>query len=280
LVVVILLTLSLVAGCGGMEFIPDAQDTPGDFVELVWYTNGQRPADMDIVLTKTNEYLQSKLNCSLKVIFVGDKEYDTKLTTVTAAGENYDIADSLPNMFDYRVAAGVGYICPLDELLEKNAPHLTNKLGKVALAATRIKGECYAIPANCGLARQSWLITNDAIMAVSGTAKLIDNSKELLNLFAQVHTVAPGVIAVTNLGELALTTNFDYVIDGFFPAAVRYGDNECKIINQFEDSDYVAMLKTIRLATQQHYYVKVMAAAERQNGFFANNAFSIIESLS
>ena len=280
LAVVLFLTVLLLSGCGGMEFLPDAEDNPAETVELVWYTNGQRPADMEMVLAKTNEYLQGKLNCSLKFVFVGDNEYDTKLTTITAAGENYDIADSLPNMFDYRVAAGIGYICPLNELLEKNAPQLTKQLNGIALAAACIKGECYAIPANGGLAEKPCLITNDDVMMVPNTNTAIDNSSELLNLFAQARAAAPGVIAVTNLGELVQTTNFDYVIDGFFPAAVRFADADCKLFNQFENSDYVAVLKTIRLAAQQQYYVKDMNAAESENVLAANNAFAQIASLS
>ncbi|MEI6287518.1 MAG: ABC transporter substrate-binding protein [Bacillota bacterium] len=259
-----------ISGCGVTELFPSVTDNPSEQIELVWYTNGERPADMDIVLAQANEYLLSKLNSTLKIVFVGDKDYDTKLTTITTAAEKFDIAASKPNMFDYRVASGVGYISPLNELLEKNAPHLKDKINPVAWSAAQIRGECFAIPANYGLAHQLTLISK---------APIID-SADLLTTFEQFHAGNPGMIAITNFGELPQSANFDYVLDSYFPAAVRFDDKTCKIINQFEDQDYIALLKTIRVAAQKQYYIKDMTAPEGRNVFVANNAFSTIESLS
>ncbi|MFA6075977.1 MAG: ABC transporter substrate-binding protein [Negativicutes bacterium] len=266
---IIIVFIAVTSGCG-VSGLPDDKDNPDEFVELVWYTNGQRPADMDVVLSTANEYLKNKLNCTLKIVFVGDKEYDTKLTTITTAGDKYDIANSLPNMFDYRVAAGVGYISPLNELLKKNTPALKQIINPIAWSAAQINGECYAIPANYGLAHQLTLVTRAPIT----------NSNELMKTFARAHTEDPGIVVITNLGELTRAANLDYVVDGYFPAAVKFDDKTCRIINQFEDPNYIALLKTIRVAAQKQYYVKDMNAAESQNVFAANNAFSLIESLS
>ena len=268
--IAIVTLIAAVSGCGVTELFPSATDNPSEQIELVWYTNGERPADMDIVLEQVNEYLRGKLNSTLKIVFVGDKEYDTKLTTITTAGEKYDIAASKPNMFDYRVAAGVGYISPLNELLEKNAPQLKNSINAVAWSAAQVDGECYAIPANYGLAHQLTLVSK---MPVSDSA-------DLLKTYQRIHAEHPGMIAITNLGELPQSADLDYVLDSYFPAAVKFDDKTCRIINQFEDQTYLALLKTIRAAAQKQYYVKDMTVAESRNVFRANNAFSTIDSLS
>lgn len=276
-IMTISILLLLTGGCGFAGITSKAADNSADRVEVIWYTNGQRPADMDVVLAKANDYLLTKLNCTLKLVFVGDSEYDAKLTTHTAAGESYDIANSRPKMFDYRVTAGVGYIQPLDELLAQNAPQIKTAVNPLAFAATLIKGECYAVPLYSGLARQPLLVADAGQLTTERGQELVD-AERLKILLERAHTLNPVKVAITNIGELPQMADLDYVVDGYFPAAVKYSDASCRIVNQFNDPEYIALLKTIRTAAQKKWYVRDMNNKESLAALAAGNAFAVIES--
>ena len=245
----VLTLVAFCAGCGSVRPQANLVDD-GQFVELVWYTNGVAPKDADLVLAKANAYLKDKLNCALKVQFV-PLSYDTKVTTLISAGEQLDIVNSYRHanidqapVFDFREKAPVGYLLDLDALIRDNAPQITKLFDATELAGARIKHAQYAIPCLAGSASQT-IWSYDASIARSYAGRRFDYSKTL-SLFADLHAQRPEVLCIANPLDSALA-DYDFVVDMWMPGALAMSDHALRMVNQFDSPDFV---RALRFATQ------------------------------
>ena len=77
--------LGLLSGCGGGGSSSSGGSSSGDGsvdtskeVELVMYVISERPAGQDVVDENLNNLLKEKLNCTLKINWIGWAEYAQK----------------------------------------------------------------------------------------------------------------------------------------------------------------------------------------------------------
>ena len=61
-------------------------------VELVMYVVSDRPAGQDVVDENLNKLLKEKLNCTLKINWIGWAEYAQKYPMLYSSGESFDMA--------------------------------------------------------------------------------------------------------------------------------------------------------------------------------------------
>lgn len=61
-------------------------------VELVLYVISDRPAKQDELDANLNSYLKEKLNCTLKINWIGWAEYANKYPLLFSSGEKFDMA--------------------------------------------------------------------------------------------------------------------------------------------------------------------------------------------
>ncbi len=130
------LTVGLLAGCGnGRTSTPEKTGgqsasaegtTNGELdtseeVELVMYVVGDRPAGQDVVDENLNKILKEKLNCTLKINWIGWAEYSNKYPLLFSSGEEFDIAYSA-TWLNFASLAQKGAFMNLDELWPTYAP--------------------------------------------------------------------------------------------------------------------------------------------------------------
>ena len=152
-----MMLLSLLTACGGggggsssggdtalvNGELPDL-DTSKE-VEVVMYVVSDRPAGQDVVDENLNKILKEKLNCTLKINWIGWAEYANKYPLLFGSGEEFDLA-YCATWLNFSDLARKGAFKNLNDLLPKYAPKNYAMQSKTALDQATIDGELYAVP--------------------------------------------------------------------------------------------------------------------------------------
>ena len=128
----------------GMAASAEALDTSEE-VELVMYVVSDRPAGQDLVDENMNKLFKEKLNCTLKINWIGWAEYANKYPMLYSSGEQFDLA-YCATWLNFANFARRGAFMPLNELLPTYAPDNYAMQSESALAQATIDGNIYAVP--------------------------------------------------------------------------------------------------------------------------------------
>lgn len=146
------MSLGLLMGCGGSPSSENSSnvsasgevDTSKE-VELVMYVISDRPAGQDIVDENLNALLKEKLNCTLKLNWIGWAEYAQKYPLLFSSGEEFDMA-YCAGWLGFTSLAQRGAFMPLDEMLPVYAPDNYAMHSESALQQATVNGKLYAVP--------------------------------------------------------------------------------------------------------------------------------------
>ena len=156
-----LLCVSLFAGCSNTkndDVKDDGQngtktedskgsDSAEEAVELVYYTIGTPPADLDKVTAKLSEMTMEKINAKVKLVFIDWGDYGSKITAIINSGEEYDIAFAAgPDQGNFLGNSKKGAFAPLDELLEEYGQGILEVVHPAFWEGLTIDGKIYGIP--------------------------------------------------------------------------------------------------------------------------------------
>ena len=241
-----------IAGCGSKKD-SGLEDDQSQSAELVWYLIGPKPKDFDKVMAKVNEYTKEKLNCTIKAEMIDFGDYDAKMKTVATAGDNVDIMFTCSWAFDYKQNAMRGVFYPLTELLPKYGQDMTKLMDPRLFEASKINGVNYVIPANMGAFQQSYIFDKKFVGQYGFDFAAVKKESDLIPLFDKVRAANPGMKMLRHSSWVEGRDIFDYVFSAGFPGAVRFTDNSCKVVNQFEDPEFIAILKDCRKMYQGEY---------------------------
>lgn len=114
-------------------------------VELVMYVVSDRPAGQDVVDENLNKLLKEKLNCTLKINWIGWAEYAQKYPMLYSSGESFDMA-YCAGWLNFSNLARKGAFKSLDDLLPQYAPKNYAMQSESALSQATIDGHLYAVP--------------------------------------------------------------------------------------------------------------------------------------
>lgn len=114
-------------------------------VEIVMYVVSDRPAGQDVVDENLNTLLKEKLNCTLKINWIGWAEYQQKYPMLFSSGEEFDIAYAA-GWLNFANLARKGAFMELDDLFPTYAPDNYAMQSDSALAQATIDGHLYAVP--------------------------------------------------------------------------------------------------------------------------------------
>ncbi|MBR1740921.1 MAG: ABC transporter substrate-binding protein [Lachnospiraceae bacterium] len=114
-------------------------------VELVMYVVSDRPAGQDVFDNKINEILKEKLNCTLKINWIGWAEYQNKYPLLFSSGEEFDMA-YCATWLNFSDLARKGAFKELGTMLPKYAPDNYKLQSETALSQATIDGKLYAVP--------------------------------------------------------------------------------------------------------------------------------------
>jgi putative aldouronate transport system substrate-binding protein len=176
----------------------------------------------------------------------------------TTSGEDWDICFTSYWAFNYANNARLGLFHPLNELLKKYGSGIENCLAEMPMYidAAKIGGEAYAVTVyNGGGYWQAYYFDKRNIDKYGFDLSAVKTIDDLFPLFDKAKADNPGMVAIENYGWLGGDI-YDYIIDTDFPGAVRIDDNSCRVINQYEDPQYMALLKKFRYMYQKGYTFK------------------------
>ncbi len=153
LALTLLLMLPIFTGCagGGSSNTPAANNgelkdlDTSEEVEIVMYVVSDRPAGQDVMDENMNKIFKEKLNCTLKINWIGWAEYQNKYPLLFSSGEAFDLA-YCATWLNFADLARKGAFMKLNDLFPKYAPNNYAKQSQTALAQATIDGELYAIP--------------------------------------------------------------------------------------------------------------------------------------
>lgn len=123
----------------------DAKLDTSKEVELVMYLVSDRPAGQDVVDENLNKILKEKLNCTLKINWIGWAEFQNKYPLLFSSGEQFDLAYS-SNWLNYTSLAQKGAFMSLDELWPTYAPKNFAAATDAAKQQATIDGHYYSVP--------------------------------------------------------------------------------------------------------------------------------------
>ena len=148
---------TVLTGCGGSSSGSSSGSSPASAsgesgtadtsqeVELVMYVVSDRPAGQDVVDENLNKLLKEKLNCTLKINWIGWAEYAQKYPMLYSSGESFDMA-YCAGWLNFSNLARKGAFQSLNDLLPTYAPKNYAMQSESALLQATIDGNLYAVP--------------------------------------------------------------------------------------------------------------------------------------
>ena len=129
--------------------VPGELDTSKE-VALSMYIISDRPAGQDVVDENLNRLLKEKLNCTLKINWIGWGEFTNKYPLLFTSGEEFDLAYASSTWLNAFSMARKGAFMNLDELWPAYAPQNFARQSDYAKELATVDGHYYLIPTLLG----------------------------------------------------------------------------------------------------------------------------------
>ncbi|MBM7565971.1 ABC transporter substrate-binding protein [Paenibacillus sacheonensis] len=210
-------------------------------VELTYYIpQGELQTDYKSVEKAINDYIQPKINATLKFNPVVFGDYEQKLNTVVAAQESFDLAWTSSWLFNYENNAQKGAFLQIDDLMKQYAGDFIGSLPAAVIEGAKASdGKTYAIPnyqvsaSNGGFVIQKELV--DKYSLDTGTIKTF---KDLEPFLEQIKQNEPDKIPyASRVNTFVAEMNGFEGVNGFY---YRKGDPEFKLVDTMTTPEYLA----------------------------------------
>lgn len=259
----------LLTGCGGKDN-GNADGSELKPVELTYYIVGPgEPAAQPEVNAAISEYIKDKINATIKIEMFDYNSYDSKLNSMIAGGEAFDMLFTSAGSMSYATAARKGSFLELGDLLDEYGSGIKDALGQSFLDGAKIDGELYALPTNKEQAHNyGFLLRKDLVdkynMDVSTIKKLAD-LEPYLEIVKQNEPNTYPIIARPKQ-SLWLLYNIEPITGSeYVPGAIAYNDDAAKVINQYETPEFMDMAKVLRSFNEKGY-IRKDAATHFESG--------------
>ncbi|GFH42693.1 putative ABC transporter substrate binding lipoprotein [Lactococcus hodotermopsidis] len=235
-----ILAVASLTACGGSK--SGSSDKKDGTTELLMYQVGDKPENYDVLMKNANKIIKEKTGVTVNLQYISWGEWDKKMSTIVASGENYDISLAQNYVSD----ANKGAYADLTELLPKYAKAAYEDLDTAYIKGNTLDGKLYAMPVNGNVYSKQVLTFNkqylDKYNLSIDDVNSYESAEKVLKAF---HEKEPNIPAFAiGSGFNATTDGYDYPMGKDQPFAVDVRDPD-KIINPYEQSDVMATLKTM-----------------------------------
>lgn len=235
LLLVLVITLGLIAGCGKTE------DADNGEITLRWYARLDKMPDSNEVFKLASQMTKEKIGVNLDIIPLED--YNSKISVINASGEDFDIVYTSSAVNNIYQNVADGNLLELDELLPKYAPNLWKEVGEDVWDGVRINGKIYGVPNQQIFARAPGFLIPTQNIELLGldveemkTWSFADYEKYLQAI--KDKTGSYGYVASTWGGDGAQLEGFEQVLGAGLPGAIRFNEDRPEIVNQYESEEY------------------------------------------
>ena len=262
----------LLAGCGARDAA--LEDDSSQEVELVWYTGmsgTDTPKDLQMVLDELSKYTKSKINATVKIVPLSFGEYEKKMNPILASGETCDLVFTCSWSLDYRNYGKKGMFYALDELIQKYGSKLNSVVPPELWKAAKIDGKIIAVPNYKDLVYQQVMVFNkDLLTGLGLNCTQVHSFSDLSKIYSAAHAQDPSLLCFGFQPGTAVSQyqKYDFIISFGVPGAIRIDDKSCKVVNQWEDPDFVNTYKIYHEFYDAGYISKESATSRNQGNLF------------
>jgi putative aldouronate transport system substrate-binding protein len=229
-------------------------------VELTWYLPGNVQNDMASVEKAINDYIQPKINATLKINMVTSGSYPEKMNTLLSSGESFDLLWTSNWNFLFEPNASKGAFVELSELLPKYAPKLQASLPSMVWEDTKLQGKLYGIP-NYQIAAKvyGFVAQKRYIDKYKLDVKQVKGLKDLEPFLAQIKQNEPDAIPYGPGEYMHQMHGYDGVNN---QTIYKRGDKDFKVVDVVDTPEYMAHHKLLHEWFNKGYIAKDIATAD------------------
>jgi len=215
--------------------------------ELVLYFFGDPQKDTELIEQKVNEYIQPKINASVKINFVPWGEADQKIPVFLASGQKIDV---LFAQAGHMVPlATKGALNPVNDLLEKHGQDVLKSMYSKFLDLTKVNGQNYGIQNPKEIASQWVLRFNEPLLQkYEIDASSVTSIASAASVLKQFKEKDPTIYPIEPTRQAAWYVPFDYVMNENVPFGMVYEPvaSDGKIVSLWETPEAQQALETMR----------------------------------
>ena len=235
------LTAISLAACGGGSGDKD-DAAASDTTTLQMYQIGDKPDNLDQLMEVANKCIEEKIGVKVNINYIGWGDYEKKMNVIISSGENYDIAFAN----NYVSNAQKGAFADLTELAPKYGKEAYDSLDEAYIKGNLVNGKLYAFPVNGNVFAQQVLTFNKPLLdkynlSIDGIETYADAEKVL----QEFHKKEPNTAAFAIGQGFKVQGDFDYPLGNTLPFAVDLNGDKTKIINQYDNENYIELLRTM-----------------------------------
>lgn len=219
-------------------------------VKLVFVTMGETPKNLVAVNEAASKYLTEKINATLEYRPISWGNYANKVNLMFASGEKFDLMFTAAWMFEAQFAAKK-QILAIDDLIAQYAPDYLATVPQDVREAGFIGGKAYGLTGYKEWAADKGLIFNKEIADKYGiSADTIKNWSDLTPYLEKIKKGEPGMVPLAARGEnspmvqMMAINAYDTLGDG--PGAISRAAGDTKVVNMFEQPDFMETAKLMR----------------------------------
>lgn len=220
-------------------------------VTLTAYLIGSPAQDYDEMLAEFNKHAQADLNATLKVIFVGWGDYETKFPLLLSSGDPFDLIYTAAWTDFYNLAQKGAYL-PIEDLVPQYAPKSYAKQSQAALKQATVNGHLYALAATYADLDQFGYIVRGDLMDKYGmdTLSSMDDFGDYLK---NVALNEPDLDPSGSYGSANVMQTIFLYNEGYYPASGSWTTNSPYGIKV----DTGEVVNVIELPEMLEYYEKM-----------------------
>lgn len=242
------LLLGALTACGGSK--GKTESSGGSEKTLLMYQIGDKPDNYDELMKIANKKIEEKTGMTLNIQYIGWGDYEKKMSVIVSSGENYDIAFAK----NYGPNAQKGAYADLTELAPKYAKDAYDQLDEAYIQGNLVDGKLYAFPVNGNIYAQQMLTFNKQYLdkynlSIDGVESYADAEK-ILKTF---HEKEPNIAAFAIGQGFKVQGDLDFPIGDSYPFAIDLNGDTSKIINQYENKDFMNSMKIMHNWYQAGY---------------------------
>lgn len=235
-------------------------------VKLVFVFMGQTPKNLAAVNEAASKYLTEKINATIEVRPIDWGNYYTKTNLMFASGEKFDYMFTASWMHEAEQAAK-GQILAIDDLIKQYAPDYLATVPQDVREAGFVNGKAYGLTGNKEWAAQKGMIFDKKIADKYGISPdTIHKMSDLTPYLEKIKNGEPGMVPIQARSEdtpmVGMMSINAYDTLGVGPGVISRAAGDTKVINMFEQPDFMAAAKLMREWFTKGYFNKDAASAK------------------
>lgn len=228
------------------EATNEATDNALKPYELVLYFFGDPQKDTELIEQKVNEYIQPKINATVKINFVPWAEAEQKVPVFLASGQKIDV---LFAQAKHMVPlASKGALNPVNELLEKHGQDALKSMYSKFLDLSKVNGQNYGVQNPKEIASQWVLRFNEPLLKQHGIdASGVNSIASAEPILKQLKEKDATIYPIEPTQQSLWYVPFDYVMNENIPFGMVYEPmtKDDKIVSMWETPEAKQALETV-----------------------------------